>query len=260
MKRQLLLPIAVFLSLFLSSVTWAYTIEDNTNVLKGLTNSSSTNGWVDVIPAGISSTYNIFGIDAGVSDGKLVLDIFTNFPESGATEGGLTTFPADLAIDVGDSLDGIFDYGVAFSTHDSVTKGQLYDVKTWYTSSSYFESITIPQYWYGEAWINPYTGSESPVVAMNETDTELGTTGLSWSGAGNDPDYKIHLEILLSALGIDPGQTKDIGLFLAAANCANDIVYGEIEVTNVPIPTAVLLLGSGLLGYVGIRRKYEKRT
>ena len=87
MKKLLLLFFLVFLALFLSTSTWAYTIIDETEVLKGLSSNSATDGWVDVIPDGIGSTYNILGIDAGVTSGKLVLDIYTNFPESGTTEG-----------------------------------------------------------------------------------------------------------------------------------------------------------------------------
>ena len=35
------------------------------------------------------------------------------------------------------------------------------------------------------------------------------------------------------------------------------IEYGSIEINNVPIPGAILLLGSGFLGLVGIKRKFR---
>jgi len=241
MKKLLLLPIATFLTLFLSTLTYAYTIDDNTKVLQGYSNSSSYGTWVDVIPAGDGSTYNLWGIDANVNNGKLILDIYTNLPAGGTID----AFPADLAIDVGESLDGDFEFGVAFSGETGKTTGNLYSVSSWKSSYEYFEDKS--GLIYGEKWNNPHKttdpnlGNERPLVTINGTNgPSLGDTGLTWTDAGSNPNERIHLEIVLSALGIDPGQTKDIGLFLAAANCANDIIYGEIEVTNVPIPTAVL--------------------
>jgi hypothetical protein len=35
----------------------------------------------------------------------------------------------------------------------------------------------------------------------------------------------------------------------------NEILYGSIEITNVPIPGTLLLLGSGLLGIIGLGRR-----
>ena len=39
---------------------------------------------------------------------------------------------------------------------------------------------------------------------------------------------------------------------------STDFVNTELVITNVPIPSAVWLLGSGLIGIVGIRRKLKK--
>jgi len=40
-------------------------------------------------------------------------------------------------------------------------------------------------------------------------------------------------------------------------NCANDVVYEKIS-NHVPIPPTMLLLGSGLIGLIGIRRRFKK--
>ena len=46
---------------------------------------------------------------------------------------------------------------------------------------------------------------------------------------------------------------NQMGIFWATGTCANDVVQGAV----VPIPTTILLLGSGLLGFglLGRRRK-----
>ena len=37
--------------------------------------------------------------------------------------------------------------------------------------------------------------------------------------------------------------------------CANDVIEGAVDVPAVPVPAAVWLFGSGLIGLVGIARR-----
>jgi hypothetical protein len=244
------LLIAILTIAFAANIN-AYDIDDDTLVRKGKSFSSDLGGYVDVI--GDANTYDIFGMNYNISNGILRLDIFTNYPSGGTS----ISDPADLAIDVaygGGSLDGKFEFGVAFWNHDGLTRGHLYQADGWTSSSDNFESKT--GYWYGELWDNPYTaGEENPVVGTLKSDsaTSLYDTGLSWvSTGGSDPNYQIHLEFALSALDIGAGSINRIGLFMASASCANDIMYGEVPV---PIGSTALLFGTGLFGLLRFWRR-----
>jgi len=72
--------------------------------------------YTDVV--GDKAIFDLIGIDALVNNGSLILDVYTNFPESGTTVGSAPVFAADLAIDVatgGNPLDSPFEFGVALS-------------------------------------------------------------------------------------------------------------------------------------------------
>jgi hypothetical protein len=157
-------------------------------------------------------------------------------------------------------LSGSFDFGVAFTIQEGLKIGHLYsEVTEWRTSYYYFENeAAVSGYGYGEAWINPNSGErENPIVGTIVGGTDRGTTGLIWNDLdpGTDPNNRVHLEISLDALGIPVGEAATIGLFLASANCANDIIYGEIDVSQVPIGSTGLLFGTGFLGLIRFWRR-----
>jgi len=70
--------------------------------------------------------------------------------------------------------------------------------------------------------------------------------------SGEGPDTKSSL--LLDAIGLNPSTPFEFfGFTIEAAN--GDVVSTDIVNTAVPVPAAVWLFGSGLLGLVGIARR-----
>jgi hypothetical protein len=234
----------------------AFTILDTTNVYRGLSGSGalatpiSPISPVDDIPN--NGAFEIHQIDWSVSNGSLKLSIYTDFNGSG--EAG-TTY-GDLFLKVGANQ-----YAVAFSNHDGFTQGHLYSVSNSQTSWNMMESKTNPQYYYGEVWKQVNGVWESPAVLISGGSEVLQSQGgTSWSRAtgGGISAYQIDVGIALSLLSNPTALT----LFWASGTCANDIIEGTISPLpsggQVPIPSAVWLLGSGLLGFVGLKRKFQR--
>jgi hypothetical protein len=61
--------------------------------------------------------------------------------------------------------------------------------------------------------------------------------------------------LLSSFAGIDLGNVKSVE-FLYEGDYSNDVAFNSVSV--VPIPGAVWLLASGLVGLVGLRRRFQK--
>ena len=256
-----------FLFLVLALMGWvgpagATSFTDDTLVIEGRSWDDNHRGWVDAIPSG--GVFEVFGMNASSPNGSLMIDVFTNYhggPE--VVSGSLVTHAADMFIDV--ERDGVFDYGVAGSDHGfdaslaPVSRGALYDVHTAALRSSfdYFEDHAVNNF-YGEAWDNPWdaTGEPVPVPVAFEDGLYVGDTGLSWTSlGGGDPDYRVSLSLLLSDLGLAPGDAP--GLLWSSANCANDIMAVQVHAS--PEPATMFLVGSGLIGLAALGRRRLKR-
>ena len=98
------------------------------------------------------------------------------------------------------------------------------------------------------------------VVGITLTDTFGATSTVSqtWaSGTNLYPDDYLNINLSLSSfIGVDLASISDV-LFSYEADLANDISidFISVDATPTPIPGAVWLLGSGLVGLVGLRRK-----
>jgi hypothetical protein len=84
------------------------------------------------------------------------------------------------------------------------------------------------------------------------------TESYIWPG-GTDlyPTDPLSMDFLLSDFAVDITDIYSIA-WNYDADFANDVSFHSISVNTVPVPAAVWLLGSGLMGLIGVRRKMRK--
>ena len=249
MKKFFLMLLAGIMFIWSGSVL-AYTIDDDPTVNKvgkGWTKKDDTSAikWYDVIGAG---NFDTKGIDVNMTGGSITITMYTEF-DGLYTYSGDNFYAADLGIDL--DLNGTYEYGVVL-THGTGGhqdySAALYKDGTWKSSYDVLEGNTINDLYYGEFYPEP-TNKREAWVKMEGGDYKGDVTINISSDSGL---WKWTLTIdknLFDSGNLD----NQMGIFWATGICANDVVEGAV----VPIPTTILLLGSGLLGFglLGRRRK-----
>jgi hypothetical protein len=267
LKKELITVLFLFLLVLISGSAFGYTIDDTTRVGKGQTASDNFKEWTDVI----GTEFNIYGIDMSLTGSILDIDIYSDFNGSWSS-GCLSLVAADLFLNLdGDDDNGISGYelAVVFNDHDGFEEGNIYSVNAAKTSYDVLEKT--PGWYYGEYWHKGSDGipvGDSPIVQI-ETGSDTGFNAELIDDpdlegyfpdqlTSHEADYLWSLSIDLADFNFD--YSNDVGIFLASATCANDIIEGSVHFDQVQEPATMLLFGTGMVGLAGIgRNKFIKK-
>jgi hypothetical protein len=230
MKRILIILGAVAMAGFLASGALAYTANDPSN--DGIGSSQGYESY------GI----NVLNYTPGSYTGGISFQLFTDYPQAGITTGSWVTTAADLFITetyYGNS----YLWAIPLVNHDTFIAGTMYAVGT-YKVSDDFEPAG------GGYTYNHNVSVEIATVGNNYGNTYFGGGSVTWTTLSGNPNYQV--DVVTGVYQDDPDGKWC--LLWGTSTCANDVVQGCVPA---PIPGAVWLLGSGLLGLVGvgIRRK-----
>jgi hypothetical protein len=215
-------------------------------------------------------TYATYGIDVynftpGTNSGAIGFSLYTNFPQAGESvpSGPYTwnTRPADVFIT--ESYSGPangnvrtnYEWVIPLVNHDSFIAGTMYAVGSSLISNSFDPS---PGGFYN---YNPGVKVAINTIGSNYGWSQFDGGTVTWNALASPglPDYRI--DVL--GLGTTQGgiyQDDPHGTFTfmwGTATCANNVITGTVPV---PVPPSALLLGSGILGLVGLRWSRKKSS
>lgn len=205
---------------------------------------SNSHGYGDVIAAPGDHSYDISNMEVTFGGGFMTVRVNTNFRETSATGDRYGVKYGDLFI----STDGWHPYGAAPYASDNYLNGEDWEYVFDTSAASLYGgtfSIRNSDSFFGSGYI-----------IRNGQEVQRGTGGTASAGSSMDLLHAgmggyIQYNILLSSLGISDGSV--IGLKWGMT-CANDTIEGAVTY-NVPEPSALMLLGLGLLGLGAVTRK-----
>jgi hypothetical protein len=211
---------------------------------------------------GNTVTVSLFFNTAAVTGGTL-----GSFSDAGLNlmVGDLFFYKPDTVNDPSDPGSNV-QYAVPLESHNSLTPGALYQVGATETALQALTNanpgdpaVTGDYYRPGETVL--MTSGTLVSAGNGVTVTATGDNG-TLSGPNPGAMYDVTISFQEPA-GFTNLQNSDgqIGILFAAADCANDVIFGVVQATPEPQSLVLIAVGLGMLAGVGLwRRRMMRKT
>jgi hypothetical protein len=229
------------------------------------------NGYGDVI--GDAGLFDIFGLDASLSGSVLNVDIYSNFAGrgddglySGYTYDGKGIGYGDLLLssDYSSPTDPHYGWEYGFSLDNRYASnggtGTLYSLDPSQGVAADKTSTSDP-FLLSDNFMKSAIYRNGQVVAVDTgaTNAVSALSGGSWSVDASEKRVSFSMDLagtqILSALQGGEEVALHWGM-----TCQNDVIEGEVAVSPVPVPAALWLFGSAMLGFLGVSRRKKATT